>query len=121
MLAGAESITTGIMLLVFILQLFVYEPVHDSFYAIANLGERYESDFFTSEIKNTAENNQNKQNAVDLAFQQTLDLQPESGMYFVWKQDENSPIITGGYPKSLHFDHQSNYQFHPKTGALLRK
>ena len=100
---------------------FVYEPVHDSFYAIANLGERYESDFFTSEIKNTAENNQNKQNAVDLAFQQTLDLQPESGMYFVWKQDENSPIITGGYPKSLHFDHQSNYQFHPKTGALLHQ
>ncbi|MCL6217843.1 PepSY-associated TM helix domain-containing protein [Zunongwangia pacifica] len=98
---------------------FVYKPVHDAFYLVANLGERYESDFFTSVLKKPAENKQYQQKAIDLAFQQTRKLQPNSGMYFVWKQDDSSPIITGAYPKSLHFDHQSNYQFHPKTGELL--
>ena len=98
---------------------FIYEPVHDSFYSVANFGERHESDFFIPAIKDPAGNEEYQQHAMDLAFQQTIALKPESGMYFVWKQDGTSPIISGAYPKSLHFDHQSNYQFHPKTGELL--
>ena len=100
---------------------FVYEPVHDSFYSMANLGERYESDFSTSAIKKSAENINDQENPVDLAFQKTTALKPNSEMYFVWEQDDNSPIISGAYPKSLHFDHQSNFRFHPKTGKLLQK
>ncbi|MDN3593533.1 PepSY-associated TM helix domain-containing protein [Zunongwangia endophytica] len=98
---------------------FVYETVHESFYSVANLGQRYETDFFISEIENLLPDRSDAKNPLDIAFRQTQQLKPDSEMYFIWKQPENATIITGAYPKSLHFDHQSNFQFHPKTGTLL--
>ncbi|MDY0780900.1 PepSY-associated TM helix domain-containing protein [Tenacibaculum sp. IB213877] len=96
---------------------FSYEWIHDSFYLIGNLGQEYPKDTPTTMIKSLK--SETSINAIDLAFMKTRETLPQSGMYFVWNQGEELPIITGAYPNSLEFHHQSNFYFHPQTGEIL--
>lgn len=97
---------------------FSYEWMHHGFYVIGNLGKEHPEDQISPLVNDVPEISKN---AVDLAFFQTLELMPDSGMYFVWEQGENAPLVTGAYPDALEFDHQSNYYFHPQSGELLQK
>ncbi len=57
--------------------------------------------------------------AMDKAMAGTFEVMNDSGMYFVWDQGDGLPIVTGAYPESYHFDHQSNFYFDPESGVLL--
>ncbi|WP_424493870.1 PepSY-associated TM helix domain-containing protein [Salinimicrobium sp. GXAS 041] len=98
---------------------FSYEWMHESFYYFGNLGKEYPSDFISPEIEEKS--TKNGINAFDLAFAKTVEMLPDSGMYFVWDQGQNAPIVTGAYPEALGFHHQSNFYFHPETGELLQE
>lgn len=97
---------------------FSYEWVSDSIYYLGNLGEKVESD---QHIEDIEQKPKISGNPVDMAFYETLNLVPENEMYFVWTEGEDHPIVTGAYPESLDFDHQSNYYFHPQTAELLQE
>lgn len=98
---------------------FSYEWMHESFYEIGNLGKDYPEDKVNQEIEEVAAGD--PENSLDKAMAQTFRMMPESGMYFVWDQGKNAPIVTGAYPDALEFDHQSNFYFHPQTGGLLNE
>ncbi|MDT0650286.1 PepSY-associated TM helix domain-containing protein [Autumnicola edwardsiae] len=98
---------------------FSYEWMHESLYVIGNLGKEYSEETAPPIIE--AESPNSGIPAIDMAMKQTFALLPDAGMHFVWEQDANSPIITGSYPETLDFDHQSNFYFHPETGKLLEK
>ncbi|MDT0644178.1 PepSY-associated TM helix domain-containing protein [Zunongwangia sp. F363] len=94
-----------------------YEWMHESFYAVGNLWQDRPEDQVSETITNSGALNPA---AVDSAFLQTKNLMPQSGMLFVWQQSPEKPIVTGAYPESLEFDHQSNFYFHPGSGKLLQ-
>jgi uncharacterized iron-regulated membrane protein len=98
---------------------FSYEWMHESFYTIGNLGKEYPQDEIIPELRVVTE--ENTANPLDIAMFKTFELMPESGMYFVWDQGMDAPIVTGAYPDALEFDHQSNFYFHPKNGELLQR
>jgi uncharacterized iron-regulated membrane protein len=93
--------------------------MHESLYVIGNFGKEYPEETAPPIIE--AESPNSGIPAIDMAMKQTFALLPDAGMHFVWEQDANSPIITGSYPETLDFDHQSNFYFHPETGELLEK
>ncbi len=97
---------------------FSYDWVSEGLYKLGNLGREYKSDKVVQEVA-PAESLSSK-NPIDVAFYKSIELIPEQDMYFVWDNGENSPISTGAYPKSLNFDHQSNFYFHPQTAELLQ-
>ncbi len=97
---------------------FSYEWMHEAFYIAGNLGKDYPEDHI-SPIIYEAENH-SEIDPVDRAFRKTIELKPNSGMYFTWEQGEEMPLVTGAYPDALEFAHQSNFYFHPQTGELLR-
>lgn len=97
---------------------FSYEWMHEAFYSVGNFGKEYPEDHVSPKIHEAED--PTAANPVDLAFLKTVELMPESGMYFTWEQGEEAPIVTGAYPDALEFDHQSNFYFHPQTGELLR-
>jgi uncharacterized iron-regulated membrane protein len=96
---------------------FSYEWMHDSLYVLGNFGKEHPEDEVISTIEEPVTTL--KSNAIDIAFSETVKNLPNSGMYFVWNQGEELPIVTGAYPNSLEFHHQSNFYFHPKNGELL--
>ncbi len=95
---------------------FSYEWINEGYYEIINLGQEKPGD----EINIQLENTENLKAATDRALAETLLLKPEDEMYFVWEQKGGLPVVTGTYPRALHFDHQANFYFHPKTGKLLQ-
>lgn len=113
--------TTGLYIcaLAFIIALtglsFSYEWMHSAFYTVGNLGEKPSSDTYVSNFKSDTITDM----ALDQAFKQTHTILPKSGMLFIMKQAKDLPIISGAYPNSLEFHHQSNLYFHPETGVLL--
>ena len=96
---------------------FSYEWVSDGIYYLGNLGKEYESD---RHIENIEQKPRISENPMDIAFYETIKLKPEDEMYFVWTEGEDHPLVTGTYPESLDFDHQSNFYFHPQTAELLQ-
>lgn len=98
---------------------FSYQWVYEGLYTLGNLGQEHPEDHNSVEIDNPAD--AVNADAVDLAFTKTQNLLPDSGMYFVWEQSPETPIVTGAYPDALNFDHQSNFYFHPQNGALLQE
>lgn len=96
---------------------FSYEWVGDGLYFLGNLGKDIKEDKVNITIENSAASV--SENPLDIAFFKTIELKPEDNMYFVWDNGENNAIETGAYPKTLNFDHQSNFYFHPQSGALL--
>ena len=97
---------------------FSYDWVSDGIYYLGNLGEDVASDHHVEDIEQKPEISGNP---VDIAFYQTLDLEPDYDMYFVWTEGDHHPVVTGAYPESLNFDHQSNFYFHPQSAELLQK
>lgn len=96
---------------------FSYEWVHDSFFYLGNIGN---GETLERAVPSFEKNDKITANvALDHAMSQTRDLAPASGMYFVWDQGEGLPIMTGAYPESHAFDHQSNFFFDPESGKLL--
>ncbi len=95
---------------------FTYEWLHDQLYTVGNIAQEAQEEplptFLPSDQPTSME-------AMDLAMTTTRTLLPHSGMYFVWDQGEGLPIVTGAYPQSLAFDHQSNFYFDAGTGSLL--
>lgn len=98
---------------------FSYEWMNEGFYIVGNLGKEHPEDEISLEINNTAVETTGK--PMDISMIKTFDLMPDSGMYFVWDQGPDAPIVTGAYPQALAFDHQSNFYFHPATGELLKR
>lgn len=98
---------------------FSYEWVHSGFYTVGNLGREHPDDFISPKIDPVAKKSEIP--AIDKAMAKTVEILPRSGMYFVWEQGKEAPIITGAYPDALHFDHQSNFYFHPISGALMQE
>ena len=98
---------------------FSYEWVDESVYYLGNLGTSPSSDQVITRIDAISE--ETSENPLDKAFYKSLELTPEDEMHFVWLQAKNSPIVAGSYPKALHYDHQSNFYYHPKTGKLLQE
>ena len=96
---------------------FSYEWVSDGLYFVGNFGQDVESDHHIEDIVHKP---RISEDPVDIAFYETIQLEPTNDMYFVWTEGDHHPVVTGAYPKSLHFDHQSNYYFHPQTGELLQ-
>ncbi len=96
---------------------FSYEWVSDGIYFVGNLGKDVPTDHHIEKIEQKPGISGNP---VDMAFYQTLEENPENQMYFVWTEGPDHPIVTGAYLESLDYDHQSNYYFHPQTGALLQ-
>jgi uncharacterized iron-regulated membrane protein len=95
---------------------FSYEWINQGLYEIANLGEDKPEDILNIEFKNV----EYSEKAMDIALAETLELTPGNEMFFVWEQGESAPIITGSYPDAMDYDHQSNFYFHPETGALIK-
>jgi uncharacterized iron-regulated membrane protein len=98
---------------------FSYEWMNESFYVVANLGKDYPEDEVSPHIKEKGV--ETDDNAMDIAMAHTFNLMPDSGMYFVWEQGPDAPIVTGAYPDALEFDHQSNFYYHPESGELLKE
>jgi len=96
---------------------FTYEWVHDSFFTLGNINNNEKLEKAVPTFEKT--NKKSTAKAIDLAFTKTQRLAPASGMYFVWEQGIGMPIITGAYPESLEFDHQSNFYFDNTSGVLL--
>lgn len=96
---------------------FSYEWVSEGIYYFGNLGERVEGD---QHIENIERKPVIAEDPMDIAFYKTHEARPGEEMYFVWTEGEDHPIVTGAYPESLDFDHQSNYYFHPQTAQLLQ-
>ncbi|MDT0686600.1 PepSY-associated TM helix domain-containing protein [Autumnicola psychrophila] len=99
---------------------FSYEWMHESFYVIGNFGKEYPEET-TPPVINTDLQANTSIPAIDVAMEKTFELLPGAGMHFVWEQGTDSPILTGSYPETLDYDHQSNFYFHPETGELLEK
>ncbi|MDT0688232.1 PepSY-associated TM helix domain-containing protein [Salegentibacter sp. F188] len=99
---------------------FSYEWMHESFYVIGNFGEEYPEETAMPAVEDGEPENSSIP-AIDVAMEKTFALLPDAEMHFVWEQGANSPILTGSYPETLDFDHQSNFYFHPETGELLEK
>jgi len=97
---------------------FSYEWMHKTMYVVGNLGQNYPNENFKPAIDSTL-TAISKADPVDIALSQAFKTKPKDEMFFVWYQGEKAAIITGSYPNALAFDHQSNLQFHPKTGELL--
>ena len=96
---------------------FSYEWMNKAFYDIANLGQEKTQDHLNIELE---KDEVFASTAMDLALYETLKIKPEDQMYFVWEQGDGLPIVTGSYPTAMHFDHQSNFYFHPSTGKMLK-
>jgi len=97
---------------------FVYSWMQDVIYETVNLGEEYHSDRIEQDIKQTSAKT-SKGNVLDIAFIKTTEKFPDQEMYFVWKQNDSIPIISGAYPEALNYHGQSNLYFHPETGELI--
>ncbi|WP_051908040.1 PepSY-associated TM helix domain-containing protein [Flavimarina sp. Hel_I_48] len=94
-----------------------YEWMHESFYSVANLGQEYPDDHkdeIISEIPDVV-----VPEALNKALYATMEKFKEDQMFFVWNLGVKKAILTGAYPTSLIYDHQSNMSFHPKTGEVL--
>lgn len=96
---------------------FSYEWVSDGIYYVGNLGEKVESD---QHVENIEQKSRISENPIDIAFFQTVEMMPNNDMYFVWTEGDDHPVVTGVYPESLDYDHQSNFYFHPQTAELLQ-
>jgi uncharacterized iron-regulated membrane protein len=99
---------------------FTYEWVGDGIYKTFNFGgdKNLETQ---APVIDTTKFKRNSLLATDRAFIETLKLQPEAEMLFVtFPQQKGEVINTGAYPHSLRYDHQSNYFFHPYSGALIQ-
>ncbi|MCW4469727.1 PepSY domain-containing protein [Flavobacterium sp. MFBS3-15] len=99
---------------------FTYEWMGDAMYYGGNLGRNYPEERAEPVIDTTL-TQKDAQNVMDKAFAQTLKLAPTRGMYFVWDQGPKNAIIAGSYPNALEYHHQSNLQFHPVTGELVKE
>mgnify|MGYP001275935085 CR=1 FL=1 len=99
---------------------FTYEWMGDAMYYGGNLGRNYPEERAEPVIDTTL-TQKDAQNVMDKAFAQTLKLAPTRGMYFVWDQGPKNAIIAGSYPNDLEYHHQSNLQFHPVTGELVKE
>ena len=97
---------------------FSYEWMHESFYAVGNAFEDEKNILEIPEFKPSLEKKTTSE-ALDKALQKTFALLPESGMAFIWDQGSGLPVLTGAYPETLDFDHQSNFYFDCVSGELL--
>ncbi len=95
---------------------FSYEWMNHGLYDLANLWQEKPEDQLNIQIENA----NYSESAMDIALAETLKLKPGDEMFFVWEQGGSAPITTGSYPDALDYDHQSNFYFHPETGALLK-
>ncbi len=96
---------------------FSYEWMHESMYVVGNLGNAESKEELLPHKRFDLATTHPE--ALDTAFYRTMELVPDSGMLFVWDQGEGLPILTGAYPTTLAFDHQSNFYFHPQSGKLI--
>ncbi|RDI10273.1 PepSY-associated TM helix domain-containing protein [Flavobacterium sp. AG291] len=99
---------------------FSYEWMHKTMYFVGNMGNDYPEEKATVTVDTLLETSKSVI-PVDIAYTTARKARPEDQMCFVWQQDHKSAIITGSYPESLDFDHQSNMFFHPATGELLKQ
>ena len=97
---------------------FSYEWVSDGVYYLGNLGKDVATDHHIEEIE---QKQRISAAPIDVAFYETIELAPGNDMYFVWTEGEDHPVVTGAYPESLDYDHQSNFYFHPQTAELLQE
>ncbi|GGW95084.1 PepSY-associated TM helix domain-containing protein [Salegentibacter mishustinae] len=95
---------------------FSYEWMNHGLYDLANLWQEKPEDQLNIQIESA----NYSEAAMDIALAETLKLKPGDEMFFVWEQGGSAPITTGSYPDALDYDHQSNFYFHPETGALLK-
>ncbi len=99
---------------------YSYEWVENGLYSIANVKAGNVDDEFQPPAIDTASFAKITPDAGDKAMAITLQKQPQGQMYFVmFANKKTDPIVTGAYPYSLRYDQQSNYHFHPGSGALL--
>ncbi|WP_306349699.1 PepSY-associated TM helix domain-containing protein [Flavobacterium sp. '19STA2R22 D10 B1'] len=100
---------------------FSYEWVSDTLYYTANLGGDRAKES-QAPIIDTTKFNQVSMHAMNKAMTETFKIEPDANMFFVMVPTaKNQSILTGAYPHSLRFDHQSNYHFHPYDASLLKK
>lgn len=99
---------------------FSYEWMHKAMYFAGNMGNDYPEEKETVAI-DTLLAKPKAISPVDIAYTAARKTRPDDQMYFVWQQDNKNAIITGSYPESLDFDHQSNMFFHPATAELLKQ
>ncbi|CAL67155.1 PepSY-associated TM helix domain-containing protein [Christiangramia forsetii] len=97
---------------------FSYDWMKTAIYFTGNLGEDVASDHHIEDI---IQKPRILENPIDIAFYETIKMKPNNDMYFVWTEGDHHPVVTGVYPESLDYDHQSNYYFHPQTAELLQK
>lgn len=99
---------------------FSYEWVKDSIYYTANLGGNKKEEAKEPVIDSTLFKT-NTNEALDIAFFETLKKQPKAEMFFVrTPSNKSTSILTGAYLYSLRYDNQSNYYFHPSSGDLVK-
>jgi len=94
-----------------------YEWMHESFYVIGNLGQEYPEEHKDQDITEIPA--EVAPEAINKALYTTVKKFTEHQMFFVWNLGVENAILTGAYPTSLIYDHQSNMSFHPKTGKIL--
>lgn len=100
---------------------FSYEWVQEAIYFSANLHGGYEEEHAHPHIDiNSYDKISN--DAIDLAMDQTFKKHPENQMFWVHFSsiEKDHPIETGAYPTSLNYDGQSNYEYHPADGKLIK-
>ena len=99
---------------------FAYDWVGDGIYYTANLGRGNKEKETQHPVIDTTTFTSNTLSAADRAFFWTVKEHPEHKMFFVvFPEHKKDPVETGAYPHALRYDHQSNYHFHPESGALL--
>jgi uncharacterized iron-regulated membrane protein len=99
---------------------FTYEWIGDGIYKTLNFGGDKAVET-KAPIIDTTRFKTNTLQAVDIAFAETMKLQPKAAMFYVMLPQKKGDIInTGAYPHTLRYDHQSNYYFHPGNGRLIQ-
>ncbi|PBJ11382.1 PepSY domain-containing protein [Flavobacterium sp. ACN6] len=100
---------------------FTYEWVGDGIYKTFNFGGDKAIETKLPVI-DTTQFKTNSITAIDRAFMETAKLQPNAEMFFISIPQQKGDIIsTGAYPRTLRYNHQSNYYFHPNDGKLIGK
>ncbi len=100
---------------------FAYEWVGDGLYYTANLGKGDRQKEVEHPAIDTTAFTQNRLSVSDYAMHYTMKKHPDHQMFWVTFPDHlHDPVETGAYPISLRYDRQSNYHFHPDTGAMLK-
>jgi uncharacterized iron-regulated membrane protein len=100
---------------------YSYEWVQEAMYFSANLQNGLQQEQAHAVI-DTSAGSALSSSAIDRAMADTFQKHPDAQMFFVHfsEVEKDHPIETGAYPKSLYYDGQHNYDYHPESGKLLK-